>query len=258
MIKSRGVSQDVVFNAATKIAADGIMPTTASIRAELRRGSETTLHKYLQEWKTLLLKHAGRIGQSAALPLLDENKVLRQNLEQLSQNLASYTNELQDLEIANTKLKNENSMLKQEVSQHLATIAMLQAQLLNLQATVEHNSSEYQQTLDKIIAEKNQTIQSLQEEMRQAQVDAIEKIRDYSFKEHDLLIQERVKIINLQAEVVRLKSMIAKIKDNSPLVMEEEIQPEAKNNRAQLLSELYAQKIQSDLQVEDGVDANNN
>lgn len=257
MTKTRGIYQAEVFEVATKIAAAGSMPTIASIRQNLGRGSETTLHKYLQEWKALLLKNAARIGQNANLSLLNENNTLRQNVEQLSQSLSNYSGDLQNLEQTNNKLEQENSQLKEENSRHVATIAALQAQAINLQATIERASNEYQQTLERIIADKNQIIHSLQEEMRQTQVDAIEKMREYSFKEHDLLIHERVKIINLQAEVARLKAMVAKVKDADLLVVEEESQPVIKNNRAQLLSELYAQKLRSDLHEEDGLDANN-
>lgn len=256
MIKTRGISQAEVFEAATKIAASGAMPTVASIRQNLGRGSETTLHKYLQEWKSYLLKSAARIGQNANLSLLKENNTLRQNLEELSQNLNDYSSEMQNLEQANAKLELQNSQLMQENLQQTATIASLQAQIVNMRVTNEHASHEYQQTLDKIIADKNQIIHSLQEEMRQTQADAIEKMREYSFKEHDLLIHERVKIINLQADVTRLKAIVSKVKDANLLVAEEESQPVVKNNRAQLLSELYAQKLQSDLHEEDELDAN--
>lgn len=256
MIKTRGISQTEVFEVATKIAATGTMPTVASIRQNLGRGSETTLHKYLQEWKSVLLKSAARIGQNANLSLLNENNTLRQNLEQLSISLSDYSSELQKLEQANAMLEHTNSHLMQECMQQAATITSLQAQIVNMQVTTEHASHEYQQTLDKIITDKNQIISSLQEEMRQTQVDAIDKMREYSFKEHDLLIHERVKSQNLQTEVTRLKAIIAKVKDAN-LLVEEEIQPIVKNNRAQLLSELYAQKLQSDLHEEDELDANN-
>ena len=257
MIKTRGINQAEVFEVATKIAASGAMPTVASVRQELKRGSETTLHKYLHEWKAVLLKNAARIGQNANLSLLNENNTLQQNLEQLSISLVDYSSELQKLEQANVMLELKNSQLMQESLQQTATIASLQAQIVNMQVTIEHNSNEYQQTLDKMIADKNQIIVSLQEELRQTQVDAIDKMREYSFKEHDLLIHERVKIINLQAEITRLKAIVAKVKDANLLVVEEEIQPIVKNNRAQLLSELYAQKLQSDLHEGDELDVNN-
>lgn len=257
-MSKNSITKDKVFAAAIKIAGTGSMPTTVGLRQELGKGSDSTLHKYLQEWKSLLLKNAGRIGQDGNLSLLNENNILRQNIEELMQSLSNYTAQLQNLEQANAKVAQENVYLLQENTQQKIEIAGLQAQVINLRATIEHNSSEYQKVLDKIIAEKNHIIQFLQEEMRLTQVDAIEKIRDYSFKEHDMLIQERVKITNLQAEVIRLRSIVAKIKDPGLLVVEEEIQPMGGNNRAQLLSELYAQKMQSYLQVGDEIDANNN
>lgn len=257
MIKTRGISQEEVFEAACKIAAKGTMPTTASLRQILGRGSETTLHKYLQEWKSILLKHAGRIAQSGNLSLLNENKILRQNLEQLTQGIANYSRELQDLELAFAKLKNENSELEQERLQCAALTATLKAQFDSANEQNERNAKEYQETLERIIADKNHIIHSLQEEIRQTQVDAIESMREYSFKEHDLLIHERVKTINLQAEVARLQAIVAKVKDAHLIEVKEESNPVLKNSRAQLLSELYAQKSHSDLQVGDEPDVNN-
>lgn len=255
---AKTITQEDVFLAAIEIAGDGKMPTIISVRQKIRAGSETTILKHLQSWKVLLLKSAARIGQGAALPLLDENKVLRQNLEELGISLSNYSSELQDLELANAKLQNDNSQLMQESLQNAATIAKLQAELDNANGSIACASHEYQQTLDKIILDKNHIIKSLQEEMRQIQVDAIDKMREYSFKEHDLLIHERVKIINLQTENTKLQVIVSKVKDAHLLVVEEEVKPAQKNNRAQLLSELYAQKLQSDLQIEDEPNVNNN
>lgn len=248
---AKTITQEDVFIAATEIAVAGKMPTIISIRQKLLAGSETTILKHLQAWKILLLKSAARIGQGGALPLLDENKVLRQNLEELSHSLATYSSELQDFEQANAQLKDDNSKLMQERLLYTELNGTLQVQLDSANKQIEQNAQGYQETLERIIADKNQIIQSLQEEMRQTQVDAIDKMREYSFKEHDLLIHERVKTINLQTEVTRLQTIVAKVKDANLLVVQDITPLPRANNRAQLLSELYAQKSQSDLHEED-------
>jgi Plasmid replication region DNA-binding N-term len=51
------VTKQDVFIAADNLAMDGIMPSILNIRETLGdRGSETTINKYLKEWKQILLK----------------------------------------------------------------------------------------------------------------------------------------------------------------------------------------------------------
>lgn len=253
---AKTITQVDVFAVATEIAMDGKMPTIASIRQKLHAGSETTILKHLQNWKVLLLKNAARIGQSGTLPLLDENKVLRQNLEELTASLANYASQLQKLELANGNLSGENTVLKNECQQQTLTIASLQAKVETLEQAMEQGAQGNLQIINTLITDKNHMLASLQEEMRQTQVDAIEKMRESSFKEHDLLIQERVKILNLQTELARLQAMAPKVKD-IPLA-DRQVEPSqpviAKNSRAQLLSELYAQKAKIASNPEDELD----
>ena len=256
MIKARGINQAEVFASAIKIAAQGQMPTTANIRQELGRGSETTLHKYLQEWKTLLLKNAARVWQNTKLSLLDENKILRGNLDELTASLANYAKQLQELEWANSTLSDENAVLKNERQQQALTIATLQAKVEILEQTIEQSTQGNLQIISTLMADKNHMLESLQNEMRQTQVDAIEKMREASFKEHDLLIQERVKILNMQTELARLQAMMPKVKEMpwADGQAEPSATITAKNSRAQLLSELYAQKAKIAPDPEDELD----
>jgi len=255
MIKTRGLSQAEVFTAATKIAASGIMPTTASIRSELGRGSETTLHKYLQEWKTLLLKHAARIGQNSNLSLLNENNILRQNLEELSESLNSCSSELQNLEQANAKLGQENSKLKIELQEQVLTLENLKLQNASMQELFTKLSVEQAETLEQILVDKNKLIESLRDELQQVQIDAIERIREYSFKDRDLLITEQIKTQNLEAELNRLKAVIYKFPEAA--LSEQSLDKNvSRNSRTQLLSEVYALKAQGILSAEDDDAAN--
>lgn len=249
MIKTRGISQEEVFNVASKIAANGTMPTTASIRAELGRGSETTLHKYLQEWKARLLKHAARISQNSNLSLLDENKLLRSNVESLSENLQVYSQDLLNLEQKSASLLQENSGLKSKLQEHALMLVNLNAQNTSMQELLDKLSSERAEIIEQILADKNRLIESLRDELQQLQTDAIEKIRDYSFKDRDLLIAEQIKNQNLELELKRMKAII----DNLPndATSSSQCKPVVKSARAQLLSEVYALKNEGVLDSED-------
>ena len=249
MIKNRGISQEAVFNAATKIAVSGIMPTTASIRAELRRGSETTLHKYLQEWKTLLLKHAGRLSQNTNLSILDENKLLRGNLETIAENLSACSRDLLNQDQTNADLMRENSNLKVENQEQAMLLASLKVENTSMQELISKLSSERAEIIEQIIADKNRLIESLRDELKQVQVEALEKIRDYSFKDRDLLIAEQIKNQNLELDVQRLRNAMGSL-TYTPAV-ESVKKPAAKNARTQLLSEIYAIKDCGITSVED-------
>jgi hypothetical protein len=249
------ITGDEIFSVATKIAAGGIMPTTASIRAALGRGSETTLHKYLQEWKTLLLKHAGRLSQNTNLSLLDENKLLRSNVEALSENLSIYSQDLLKLEQDNANLTQENNELKAELQDHALMLESLKVQNFSMQEMLSKLSIERAETIEQILADKNKLIESLRDELHQVQIDAIEKVRDYSFKDRDLLITQQIKNQNLEIELNRLKSVISKLPEEG---LSEPIadRNSSKNSRAQLLSEVYATKVQGILSIEDDDAAN--
>lgn len=50
------VTREMIFNAAIEIAKGNEMPTITTIREALFYcGSNTTIHKYLKEWKMILL-----------------------------------------------------------------------------------------------------------------------------------------------------------------------------------------------------------
>lgn len=150
----RGITQNDVFKAATEIAGDGTMPTTAAVRKKLGRGSETTLHKYLTQWREILLKQAGRI-QNSDLSLIKENQILRQNVEQLTNLLTANSAELNESEYNNQELKNQITELKKQLYD------------FQLQKTAIESS----------MITKDQILESLKDEMRQIHQDTIEAIR---------------------------------------------------------------------------------
>ena len=95
----------------------------------------------------------------------------------------------------------------------------------------------------------------MRDELQQVQVDAIERIREYSFKDRDLLITEQIKNQNLQVEVKRLKAVTSKLPE--PALSEQPLdQNVSRNSRAQLLSEVYALKTQGILSSGDDDAAN--
>jgi chromosome segregation ATPase len=174
----RGITQDDVFKVANEIASTGIMPTREAIYQKLGRGSAVTLHKYLTQWREMLLKHAGRV-QNSDLPLIKENQILRQNIEQLTNLLTTNSAELNNAEYKIQEFKNSIESLKKQNIEYQIKIAVLET-------TVN--------TTEKIL-------EGLKDEMRQIHQDSIEAIRQNSDRLHEQLMQEKIKIINLEEKM---------------------------------------------------------
>lgn len=74
------VTKKEIFEAADILAEEGIMPAIMSVRELIgNRGSETTLAKYLKEWKTLLLKK-NSVGCVFCEALTHDNLDLKEQL----------------------------------------------------------------------------------------------------------------------------------------------------------------------------------
>ena len=55
-MKEKPLTRDDIFMAADIVASTHVMPTITNVRELLGRGSETTLLKFLREWKEVLIK----------------------------------------------------------------------------------------------------------------------------------------------------------------------------------------------------------
>lgn len=54
------VTKEEIYKAANELAAEGVMPSNQNVRVQLgNRGSESTIQKYLKDWKyDLLVNHS--------------------------------------------------------------------------------------------------------------------------------------------------------------------------------------------------------
>ena len=79
------VTRSEVFEAANALADLGIMPSIMGVRDAIgNRGSETTLNRYLKEWKLLLLKK-NSVGCLLCDAAASENKRLSDQLQSNSE-----------------------------------------------------------------------------------------------------------------------------------------------------------------------------
>jgi chromosome segregation ATPase len=192
---SNSVSAESVFAVANEIAKTGDMPTVAQVRADLgNKGSISTIHKYLTQWRAMLLKHAGRVNEPQNLSLAKENLILKQNIEQLTNLLTTNSAELNDAEYKIQELDNKIADLQKEKHEDQIKIAVLETAV---------------STTEKIL-------EGLKDEMRQIHQNAVEMIRQNSDNFHLQLMQEKIKVINLE-EKLRAQTSSNTITQNKDL-----------------------------------------
>ena len=81
--------------------------------------------------------------------------------------------------------------------------------LKDLLATLCHElKTTFSNDLDKILNDKNKVIDQLQEEIRDLNQISIQTVRQTSSDAHDLLMQEKVKTLNLEEKVGQLKKQL--------------------------------------------------
>lgn len=210
MAKVASITKEDIFEAANKIASTGVMPTTAKLRNILRRGSETTLHKYLVEWKQRLLQNADRIGHKD-LSYKKESITLRDNLANLQESLQNLTIELGNTEEREQSVIRENQELLQNKQALELDNIKLSEQVTRMYSVVDEIKNEREAAINLIIADKNQQILKLENELKELHSSYLDSLREQSSKSHDALMDEKVKIINLQHEVDRLKKELTEM-----------------------------------------------
>ena len=197
-----------VEQAANLIVERGEIPTIAAIRVELKgRGSETTIHNYLKEWKKArLLQPAKLIPQS--IDLLEENRNLTQTLAKQAAQNEYYANELINAEKIIIELKEEVSQLQKNEQELQLNLTTITARFKTLDEAYGQLITELDLTKEKTIIKQQQTIAELQEEIKEINAKSIAAIREIISTHHDLVMQEKIQIINLQAKVEELNKQL--------------------------------------------------
>lgn len=203
-----------VYTAANFIAASGEIPTIAAVRGALGgRGSETTILNFLKAWKKerLLQNNASAVAvKGIPLDLNEENRQLRHTLKQQIAHNENYAEELINAEKELVKLKSENQQLQtnnQQLQEKLINVTNLKDTLAKLCHELTTNFSN---DLEKIIDDKNKLIVSLQQEIKDLHQISVQAVQQTSFDGHDLLMQEKVKTLNLEEKIEQLKKQLEK------------------------------------------------
>lgn len=206
-MKKNKVNKQKIFDAAKVIAHMDKEPTTTNVREYLAfTGSQTTLHKYLKEWRLKCFKVydancIGNVEQKDIANLQAENQTLSATLGKMQEHSKIVASEF-------AKTERKNVELTQKLEQLQNQIKLLEKELDALKKDKEHSDNLYldlkeerETLLGRMERDKDQLIASLREELRQTHQTNLEKIQDVSYHGHDLLMQEKVKTMNLEEKV---------------------------------------------------------
>lgn len=119
-----GITRDQVFDAANRLMQHGTQPTVARIRAALGRGSFSTIHQHLLDWKNFRwhadnhLEWVPQAVETKARELLHViwDLAARDAGEEIERLVAEYQQETIRLQQQLMRAKEENLQLEKEIS----------------------------------------------------------------------------------------------------------------------------------------------
>jgi len=219
--KNSPLNKKGVFEAANRLAAALKMPTIKDLRAELGgSGSETTLHKYLNQWKIALLKMAHNL-ENDSVPdneKLGISKEKKKTLEQAFKDQLSEKKilsvELIKSEKENLNLKVQNQHLEKDLKVMTEEHKILTVKCEHLEKLCQAITQERQAMATAVLCDQNQKIEALQQELRQINKDSLEQIKKMGFEGDDAIIREKVKTINLEDKVHTLTEQVKALEKN--------------------------------------------
>ncbi|MGI9214777.1 MAG: DNA-binding protein [Gammaproteobacteria bacterium] len=203
-----------VNNAAESLVQEERVATVAAIKALLNSNSEPTIHKYLSQWKMACFKNMlQRESQQECEPTIQEvselERSLKLDLQKQIQRNEEYTQELIQAEKAIVALKEEKDQLQttnhrfqlelQEVTAIKATLTLVNQEI---QSRLEYNKNNN-------ITQQQQLIESLQIELKELNAKSMKAMQELSSSGHEVLMQEKVHSINLQAKNEQLMKELA-------------------------------------------------
>jgi hypothetical protein len=201
-----GISKDDVYNAAQALAESGVVPTMHAVHRQIGSGSLTTIHKYLLQWKhERFLKPAIKIAPSKdavkAKKILEEHADLENIIQRQIEQNSTLSYQLLASEQDAAKLKQETRIL-------LAELAAVKAENAELQRLVLEIKTHHNDVVNLLLLDKNSEIESLKQELFTVHKASLELVRSTSFAGQDVLINERIKNINLHEKIKLLTDNI--------------------------------------------------
>jgi len=209
-----GITKENVYNAAQALAESGAVPTMHAVHYQIGSGSLTTIHKYLLQWKLeRLLKPAIKIAPSKdaikAKKILEDHADLDNIIQRQIEQNSDLSYQLLVAEQNANKFKQETEVLLTELS----GVKSENAELLILISEIK---THHQEVISLLLHEKNSEIESLKQELFTVHKASLDLVRSTSFAGQDVLINERIKNINLHEKI---KALTDSIKNFAKTVM---------------------------------------
>lgn len=173
-----------------------------------------TIQKYFQEWKKSCFNQANidlisNAETQAYQKLIEEKRILTESLNKQVKQNENYAKELINAEKANIFLKEENQQLQTQLQKLQSELHELKKINAFLEDTTTGIQNKIENNDNKTIQHLQQTIDGLRTELKKINETSLEALRDASTKGHEVLMQEKVTSINLQAKLDSLHKELA-------------------------------------------------
>ena len=202
------VTKEEILQAAEELQAANENPTIKAIRQHLGHGSNTTIHKYLSQWKRLKQDKLENNKKDSLEQKLDDSK---QQLKQQQRQNQQLTKELLVLE---RKLVITENQLKETTLCFTKQTEAYQQLQLNLEAAEKLNEeikAERQHAFDQLLHQQQQLITQFQQDVKQINQECLEKVSDLNIKNQDAWLEEKVTNKQLIITISELNDQVYKL-----------------------------------------------
>jgi len=207
------ISKQAVIQVVEKLVLANSIPTVAAIRSQLNGGSETTIHKYLSEWKRqcfakMVIDSNRQSNILIDQELIEVHRALKLELQkQLSHN-ETYAKELINAETTIIQLTETNQQLQATVQKLQNVLDLVTKEKVVLDDCYQKLTEAVASNRDDTILQQEQTIESLRQEIQTINQTSFNAVQQVSFAGHDALLQEKVKTLNLEEKVKELQQLV--------------------------------------------------
>jgi len=221
LLKNKITKQNI-FDVATKVVQQGLIPTHTLLKLKLGKGSDTTIQKYFKQWKEECFKKAitsleqnttkvSQLGITESYEFLEEKRKLEQVInKQIAQN-EHYAQELINAEKTNIALKETIHQLQTTNQQSQLELKETKA----IKTTLEQVNLEIQTRLDvnnnDLINKQQLLIDELRSELKELNGKSMLALQQTSSSGHELLMQEKLTSMNLQEKINTMSKQLSEL-----------------------------------------------
>lgn len=242
----KGITKKDVILSANALIAQNRVPTAAGIREYLGRGSLTTIQKYFRAWKLSSFK--GQQEEKRPENMVNETTVALQNkVEGSEERIKVLMQELMKKERESVKLNQENTQLIENLKEQSVAYKDLFIKHEELSKSYQDLKEERTSVLQNLLDDKNNHIERLKAEIQAVHEKHLATILELGRKGDELLIEEKVKTINLSDKLKDLQQRIKSLEERLQKAdkAKEPLHHEIKKQQALIKQYISWEQIQS-------------